>query len=127
MWIKVEEDLFGPTLDPVEVYSYYDGPRIFLVKHDGRQFYVHQADEELEYWTFFAREVTDEEIAALKNNEITLRKFLFDARPLYLIRDYTIHGGGPKTETFMVEAQNFAPDHFPAEGVYLYASIKDEE
>ncbi len=130
MWIKVDEDLFGPGLEPEahEVYSYYDGPRIFLRKYNGRQFYIHQADEALEYWSFFAREVTDQELAALKKNEITLREFLFAARPLYLVKDYTIHGGGPfKTEAFIVDPHDFAPDHFPVEGVYLYASAKDEE
>jgi hypothetical protein len=111
-------------MKPVKTYLYYDGPRSFSIEHNGRTFYVHQCDEEVEYWTYWVREVDNSDLTLLENNGITLRTFIKNAQPLYLLREY---GGDKPHEAFIVNADDFSEANFPNEGVYLRQETSERE
>jgi hypothetical protein len=115
MWQPIDGSIFG-DMNPVKTYLYYDGPRSFSIQHNGRTFYVHQCDEELEYWTYWVREVSKSDLALLENNGICLRQFIKNADPLYLVREY---GGEKPHEAFIVKAEDFSEAYFPNDDVYL--------
>lgn len=114
MWQPIDASIFG-EFKPVTTYLYYDGPRSFTVEHNGKKFYIHQCDEEIGCWTYWAQEVTDQDLRLLENNNITLKNFILSAKPLYVIKEY----GGKPLEAFIVNANDFSDAHFPNEGVYL--------
>lgn len=122
MWQPIDASIFG-ELKPVKTYLYYDGPRSFTIEHDGKTFYVHQCDEEVEYWTYFVREVTPVDLQLLEENKIPMKEFIKSALPLYVIREY----GGGKLEAFIVNPDDFSDAHYPNDGVYLTQSERREE
>lgn len=125
MWQPIDASIFG-ELRPVTTYLYYDGARSFSIEHNGRKFYVHQCDEEMEYCTYWVQEVTDHDLDLLESNSITLKNFILSAKPLYLVRDY---GGDKPLEAFIVDAKDFSDAHFPNEGVYLnqQSEVREED
>ena len=100
MWLPLDASILG-DFKPVTTYLEFNGPRSFTVKHDGRMFYAHQCDEELEYWTYWLREVTPNDMEQLENNQITIRAFITNAKPLMVVRQYW--GDPPKLELFHVD------------------------
>lgn len=123
MWQKVDASIFG-EMKPVETYLFYDGPRAFSIQHNDRWFYIHQCDECLEHWSYWAREVTPVDLQLLESNQITLKNFILSGKPLYLIQEY---GNNKPIEAFIVDPENFPPDHFPNDGVYLTRCEKQGE
>jgi len=105
---------FLGDLTPLDTYLYYEGPRCYSSKHDGRLFYCHQCDESLEYDSFFVREASPDELELLEENKITMRDFLVTACPLYVVQIGRSH-----FKVFQVEPSDFAEDHFPEQGAYL--------
>lgn len=123
MWEKIDASMFG-ELKPKETYIEYDGPRSYSTSHNGRNFYVHQCDEEIEYWDYFVREATEEELIQLEENKIQLRDFLEQAPTLYLVR---MHGGDKPIEAFIVNPNDFSDAHFPSAGCYLTHGQKQDK
>ncbi len=121
MRTKVEEDLLGEAT-PHKSLCYYDGDRIFTVLHNGRLFYLHQADEDNECWSYFARETTAEEMEAVERNKTPLRDFLKSSSPMYLVRlnFMNLTPPRPAVEVFIVDQDDFEDDYYPREGVYLH-------
>lgn len=123
MWQPIDASIFG-EMKPIKTYLYYDGPRSYSIEHNGRTFYVHQCDEEIEYCTFWVREVAKTDLSLLENNGITLREFIREAKPLYLLREY---GGDKPHEAFIVNPDDFSEAHFPNEGVFLRQETSERE
>ena len=102
----------------------YDGPRVYVSVYDGRWFYVHQCDEEQEYVKFWVREILPNQLMELECNKISLRDFIFQAKPLYLVYMYntsTDHPAGPNTlEAFIVNPADFDDSYFPEAGFFLF-------
>lgn len=123
MWQPIDASMFG-DLKPAETYVYYDGPRSYSSTHNGRLFYVHQCDEEIECWDYFVREVTEEELLQLEENKIQLRDFLKEAPKLFLVRMFD---GDKPMEAYQVNANDFSDAHFPSPGCYLTREQKQEK
>lgn len=121
--ISVDAGFLGEFLPPdADVLIFYDGPRCWAFSHNNRWFYVHQADESLEYWDFWVRETNKSEINKLKHGKIGLREFLFEAKPLYFVREYyrAFNGHLPgNLQAYIVNYHDYPQDFFPQPNVFL--------
>lgn len=123
MWQKINASMFG-KLTPKEIYIEFNGPRSYSTEFDGRNFYVHQYDEQIEYWDYFVREVTKEELIQLEENKIQLKDFIKQAPTLYLVRMY--YGNKPM-EAFIINPEEFSDACFPSAGCYLTHNQKQSK
>lgn len=116
---RVDAAFLGDFVPDV-VYCEYDGPRVFTVRHAGRTFYAHHADECWPYppdgtgWSsYHVREVTPADLDAVENNRVDLRAFVLAGDPLYRV---VVRNAG--LEAWRTTAAAVA-DNLPKAGVFL--------
>ena len=127
-WTPVDVSMVG-DFQPNETLLYYDGPRTFTVKmtHPMTQvdtlWFVHQFDQEEEFWDYFVRPCTQTEVDMLKENKIPVRDFIREGPALYVVRDY----GAEKREMYKIDPDDISEDHYPMAGTYLTRTQGEDE
>ena len=115
MMFEIDAGILGDARS-AETLCYYDGERIFIVRHDARNFYVHSIDDHASFQSYWVVEITPAQEADIKEKKIKLRELICRADPLMYFQAY--HDG--RLEVFRVyDPSNFPDDYFPDQDVTL--------
>lgn len=113
MRTPVDVSIFG-DMKPIKTYIYCDGPLAYTIENGDKTFYVHWYDHNDEGWLYWVREATPEEFLELENNKITLKQFIKNASPFYLVIE-----NGEQTSAFIVNHDDFPDESYPDPTCYL--------